>query len=51
MGLGNAVRRYSKGIVPLLHQFAGGGFKGTAPAIVAGPSSGGYSLSPRVSWL
>ena len=29
MGLGNAVRRYSKGIVPLLHQFAGGGFKGT----------------------
>jgi hypothetical protein len=28
MGLGNAVRRYSKGIVPVLHQLAG--FKGTA---------------------
>ena len=30
MGLGNAVRRYSKGIVPVLHQLAGRGFKGTA---------------------
>jgi hypothetical protein len=30
MGRGNAVRRYSKGIVPVLHQLAGRGFKGTA---------------------
>ena len=30
MGHGNAVRRYSKGIVPVLHQLAGAGFKGTA---------------------
>jgi hypothetical protein len=30
MGLGNAVRRYSKGIVPVLHQLAGRGFKGAA---------------------
>jgi hypothetical protein len=30
MGLGNAVRRYSKGIIPVLHQLAGRGFKGTA---------------------
>src|SRR5215217_5818041 len=30
MGRGNAVRRYSKGMVPVLHQLAGGGFQGTA---------------------
>ena len=30
MGRGNAVRRYSKGIVPVLHQLAGRSFKGTA---------------------
>src|SRR3712207_6726701 len=30
MGRGNAIRRYSKGIAPVLHQLAGRGFKGTA---------------------
>src|SRR3954466_3879791 len=30
MGLGNAVRRYTKGIVPVLRQLASRGFKGSA---------------------
>jgi hypothetical protein len=30
MGLGNAVRRYTKGIVPVLRQLAGQGFRGSA---------------------
>jgi transposase len=30
MGLGNAVRRYTKGIVPVLRELAGQGFRGSA---------------------
>src|SRR4051812_4942530 len=67
MGLGNAVRRYSKGIVPVLHQLAG--FKGTALGdlsyrgqrlskagkalgITVEPSAGGGTFIPEgIRWV